>query len=82
MFALSDTRFFATSVWLVKEKLVRQVPLNSYLAPLLNGAIGIGNTFFKSLNKIGAGLSSIVNCLYGYMLPSLLIAGILAYLFL
>ena len=58
--------FFPT-MWIFGEALARQAPASDYLLLLLSGALGIGigdAMFFKSLNQIGAGLWSIVACLY------------------
>ncbi|MBN2542022.1 DMT family transporter [bacterium] len=49
------------------EPLLRNEPISTYLILMLSGAIGIGigdTLFFQSLNLLGAGLSSIVTCLY------------------
>ncbi|HUU01239.1 MAG TPA: DMT family transporter [Myxococcota bacterium] len=46
---------------------IDQHPLNDWCILLLSGAIGIGladTLFFASLNRIGAGRSAIVDCLY------------------
>jgi drug/metabolite transporter (DMT)-like permease len=58
---------FLPTLWIFKEPLVRQVPLSEYLLLILSGVLGIGigdTLFFKSLNRIGAGLSAIVVCMY------------------
>jgi drug/metabolite transporter (DMT)-like permease len=58
---------FLPTMWLLGERLIRPVPLQEYLLLMLSGALGIGfgdTFFFKSLNRMGAGLSAIVVCLY------------------
>jgi drug/metabolite transporter (DMT)-like permease len=58
---------FLPTLWIFGGSLTRQVPTNQYLLFLLSGVLGIGigdTLFFKSLNRIGAGLSAIVICLY------------------
>jgi drug/metabolite transporter (DMT)-like permease len=44
-----------------------EVPLSDWLVLLLSGAVGVGladSLFFASLNRLGAGRSAIVDCLY------------------
>jgi drug/metabolite transporter (DMT)-like permease len=58
---------FLPTMWILGETLTRHAPATDYLLLLLSGALGIGigdAMFFKSLNEIGAGLWSIVACLY------------------
>lgn len=58
--------FFVT-MWIFGETLFRPVPARDYYMLLVSGALGIGiadTLFFKSLNYLGAGMHSIVNCLY------------------
>jgi drug/metabolite transporter (DMT)-like permease len=58
---------FLPTMWLMGQPLIRPAPLQEYLLLLLSGilGIGIGDTFFfRSLNRMGAGLSAIVVCLY------------------
>jgi drug/metabolite transporter (DMT)-like permease len=55
------------TLWIMGGELFPDVPANEYLLMLLSGALGIGiadTFFFMSLNLLGAGLSSIVDCLY------------------
>lgn len=55
------------TILIIEDELFRDVPLSDYLIALLSGAIGIGladTVFFKSLNRLGAGLSAVVQCLY------------------
>lgn len=55
------------TMWLLKQSLFLRAPVWEYGLLMLSGAIGIaaGDTlFFKGLNQIGAGLTSIVVCLY------------------
>ncbi len=54
-------------MWIFGEPLIRQVPGSEYLLFLASGVIGLGigdTLFFKSLNRIGAGLSAIVASMY------------------
>lgn len=49
------------------ETLFRNVPANDYLLLLASGALGIGisdTLFFMGLNRLGAGMISIMECLY------------------
>ncbi|MDD5528415.1 MAG: DMT family transporter [bacterium] len=58
---------FIPTMLLFKESLFRAVPFNEYLLLIFSGFIGIGigdTLFFASLSIIGAGLSSIVSCVY------------------
>ncbi len=55
------------TIWISGETLFRNVPLNDYILLFISGLLGLGiadTLFFKSLNLLGAGLSSIVTCLY------------------
>lgn len=55
------------TIWLFGESLLRPVPASSYILLLLSGAIGIGigdTMLFTSLNRLGAGLTGIVLCMY------------------
>lgn len=52
---------------ILREPLLPDVPLKTTIILLLSGAIGIGiadTLYFASLNRLGAGLSAIVNCTY------------------
>lgn len=54
-------------LYLSGESLAKPAPLRDYAILLISGAIGIGisdTLFFMSLNRLGAGLSAIVDCLY------------------
>jgi len=65
--------FLITMVFF-KATLFRPAPFSEYLLFIASGVIGIGigdSLFFKSLNKIGAGLSAIVDCLYSPFVISL-----------
>ena len=65
---------FLPTMAIFGETLARQAPASDYLLLLLSGALGIGigdAMFFKSLNCIGAGLWSIVSCLYSPFIISL-----------
>jgi drug/metabolite transporter (DMT)-like permease len=58
---------FLPTMWLCGETLARDVPAAEYLLLLASGALGIGlgdTFFFMSLNRLGAGLTAIVDCLY------------------
>jgi len=58
---------FLPTLWIFGGTLTRQVPAWEYFLFILSGILGIGigdTLFFKSLNRIGAGLSAIVICLY------------------
>ncbi|RKX30991.1 MAG: hypothetical protein DRP46_04290 [Candidatus Zixiibacteriota bacterium] len=58
---------FIPTMWFFGETLFRPVPASEYGLLLLSGILGIGiadTLFFKSLNLLGAGMHSIVNCLY------------------
>ena len=64
---LVATLLFLVTMWVFGETLLRQVPVNTYLLLLLSGALGIGigdTLLFMSLNRIGAGLTGIVVCMY------------------
>lgn len=55
------------TIWIAGQSLWLPVPASAYLWLLLSGAIGIGigdTLFFQSLNRLGAGLTGIVVCLY------------------
>lgn len=64
-------------MWIFGEPLIRQVPGSEYLLFLASGVIGLGigdTFFFKSLNRIGAGLSAIVAAMYS---PSIIILSVI-----
>ena len=68
---------FIPTMWLFGETLFRPVPARDYCLLLLSGALGIGlsdTLFFKSLNYLGAGMYSIVNCLYA---PSIIVLSVI-----
>jgi drug/metabolite transporter (DMT)-like permease len=55
------------TIWLLGDTVLRDVPAGDYLLLLASGAMGIGiadTFFFMSLNRLGAAMSSIVDCLY------------------
>lgn len=61
---------FVIASWALREPLLPDLPLRTYGIMLLSGVIGIGisdTLFFASLNRLGAGLSAIVNCSYSPM---------------
>ena len=52
-------------------------PMQHYILLLISGALGIGvadTFFFASLNRLGAGLSAIVDCMYS---PSIIILSVI-----
>lgn len=58
---------FVPTIWLSSEILLYPAPADEYLLLLLSGALGIGiadTLFLHCLNRIGAGLTAIVDCLY------------------
>ena len=58
---------FLPTMWIMGEPLLRSAPVWDYVLLLASGALGIGladTLYFKSLNRLGAGLMSIVVCLY------------------
>lgn len=58
---------FLPTLWMAGVPLVRQIPGSEYSLFMLSGVLGIaiGDTcFFKSLNRLGAGWSAIVACMY------------------
>ena len=58
---------FLPTIWLLGGHLWREAPLSEYGLLLLSGALGIGladTLYFMSLNAVGAGLMSIIGCLY------------------
>lgn len=55
------------TIWLFGETLTPQVPYSDYLFLLFSGALGIGisdTLLFMCLNRLGAGLTAIVDCFY------------------
>ena len=55
------------TLWLFSGTLTPQVPRVDYWLLLLSGVLGIGisdTLFFMSLNRLGAGLTAIVDCFY------------------
>ncbi len=65
---------FVPTLYIAGQTLFYSAPANDYWLLLLSGAFGIGisdTLFFISLNKIGAGLSAIVDCLYSTFIISL-----------
>ena len=61
----------------LSRPLFPQVPVTDYLILLASGALGIGiadTLFFHSLNMLGAGRSSIVDCLYS---PFIIVLSVL-----
>ena len=55
------------TIWFFGQTIWQQAPVKTYLILLLSGAVGIGlgdTLFFNSLNRLGAGLTGIVVCMY------------------
>ena len=68
---------FLPTMWILGESLFRSVPFQDYALLLFSGALGIGladTLYLKSLNRLGAGLMSIVVCLYS---PIIIVLSIL-----
>jgi len=64
------------TLWIFGETTFRDVPVWHYLLLILSGVIGIGiadTLFFMALNRLGAGLSSIVSCFYS---PSIIFLSV------
>ncbi len=58
---------FIPTMLIMGFPIFRDVPLEHYLLLIASGVLGIGiadTLFLKSLNLLGAGLQSIVNCMY------------------
>ncbi len=54
-------------VWMLGHVSWQQIPLHIYAVLFVSGAVGIGlgdTFFFHSLNRLGAGLTGIILCLY------------------
>jgi drug/metabolite transporter (DMT)-like permease len=68
------TVLFLPTLWIFGETLARKAPLSDYLLLIISGALGIGiadTLFFMSLNRLGAALSAIVDCMYSPFVISL-----------
>jgi drug/metabolite transporter (DMT)-like permease len=68
---------FIPTTFLAGQTLFYGAPFDHYLLLLASGILGIGisdSLFFMSLNRLGAGLSAIVDCLYS---PFIIILSIL-----
>jgi drug/metabolite transporter (DMT)-like permease len=68
------TILFLPTLWIFGATLARKVPYTEYLMLIVSGALGIGiadTLFFMSLNRLGAGLSAIVDCLYSPFIVTL-----------
>ncbi|KPJ60832.1 MAG: hypothetical protein AMJ46_05080 [Latescibacteria bacterium DG_63] len=64
--ALSTVALLLTLV-VIRQEVLRQAPVNDYLILFASGIIGIAvsDTFFlMALNRVGAGIMAIVDCLY------------------
>lgn len=62
------------TIWLMGGVLLRPVPASEYLLLMGSGALGIGiadTLFFMCLNRLGAGLTAVVDCLYSPFIISL-----------
>jgi len=58
---------FLPTLWIFGETLFRPAPAGEYLLLIFSGILGIGvgdTLFFKSLNRVGAGLWAIIACMY------------------
>ncbi len=58
---------FLPTMMFLGETVFRPVPGSDYILLLVSGALGIGladTLYFKSLNRLGAGIMSVVVCLY------------------
>lgn len=58
---------FLPTMGILGQPILRSAPIGEYLLLLLSGVLGLGlgdTLFFVSLNYLGAGLTSIVGCLY------------------
>ena len=65
--SILGTVLFIPTILIAGKVLLRPAPLDEYLILLASGAIGIGiadTMFLRSLNLLGAGLVSIVDCMY------------------
>lgn len=68
---------FLPTMWILGDSLLRVAPAWEYVLLLVSGAIGIGladTLYFKSLNRLGASLMSIIVCLYS---PIIIVLSIL-----
>lgn len=64
---------FIPTLYLAGEYFFRSAPAGDYWLLIISGILGVGlgdTLFLKSLNLLGAGLQSIVNCLYS---PSIIV---------
>lgn len=62
------------TLWLFGVSLFRPAPASDYLLLIASGVLGIGiadTLFFMCLNRLGAGLTAIVDCLYSPFIISL-----------
>jgi drug/metabolite transporter (DMT)-like permease len=67
--------FFLT-ILILKIDLLPDIPTKDYILLIISGALGIGLSdtfFFASLNRLGAGLSAIIDCMYS---PSIIILSV------
>ncbi|UCD64287.1 MAG: DMT family transporter [Candidatus Zixiibacteriota bacterium] len=58
---------FVPTLWIFEGSVFRAAPWQDYLLLLASGALGIGiadTLFFMCLNRLGAGLTAIVDCFY------------------
>lgn len=61
------TILFIPTIWLFGESLFYDAPGEDYMLLILSGALGIGiadTLFFMCLNKLGAGLTAVIDCFY------------------
>lgn len=70
---LLATFLFIPTIWIFGESLFYDAPRNDYILLILSGALGIGiadTLFFMCLNKLGAGLTAVIDCFYA---PSMIV---------
>ena len=71
---LASVVLLPPTIWLFGGTILRDVPASEYLLLMASGALGIGiadTLFFMCLNRLGAGLTAIVECLYSPSIISL-----------
>ena len=59
--------FVIPTIIIIGKNPLNPAPVHEYIFILMSGALGIGisdTLFFMSLNRLGAGLSAVVDCLY------------------
>jgi len=71
------TGLFAITLWVAGQEFFIDAPASDYFVVMVSGLLGmaLGDTlFFASLNRIGAGMWAIVDCLYS---PSVIVVALL-----